>query len=416
MRILVYGINYAPELTGIGKYTAEMCAWLAARGHKVQVITALPYYPEWRIHPAYKGKKWYKENIDGVWVYRCPLYVPAAIDTKKRILHEFSFLASAFPLWCKTFFQKKFDIVFCIAPPFHLGFLPLLYARLKRSIMISHIQDLQIDAAKDLGMIRNQSFLNLLLGGEKFILQRTIVSTISLGMQQKIIRKDIPPARMMMLPNWVDEKVVKPLDKAASLRTAFNLSVTDKVILYAGNLGEKQGLESIVEVAREFSHRPEVQFVICGAGGGKGKLMKLVAQSGLDNIRFFPLQPQEKLPALLATADIHLVLQKKSASDLVMPSKLTGILSAGGCPIVTASPGTTLYEVVKEHQVGIIVEPESVSALKKGIEEALGADLEKYRKNARQYAVEYLSKEKIMARLETDLLRLVRDDESVALR
>jgi colanic acid biosynthesis glycosyl transferase WcaI len=408
MKIIIYGINYAPELTGIGKYTGEMASWLAKQGNEVTVVTAPPYYPEWAVHKSYRGKSWTKEYTDGVTVYRCPLYVPKNVTSLKRIIHEFSFVASIIPIWLLTFFQKKYDVVLCISPPFHLGLLPMLYAKLRGARFINHIQDLQVDAAKDLGMIKNESFLNLMFGIEKFIFDTgDFVSTISTGMQKKIRHKYIDEDKTFLFPNWVDENVIYPLPKEQSLRSEFGLSHDDKVILYSGNLGEKQGLEIIIEVASHFISRRDVHFIISGSGGGKDKLIKLAEDHGLDNIKFYPLQPYEKLSALLAMADIHLVLQKKSASDLVMPSKLTGILAAAGCALVTALPGTSLYHVIHRHQMGILVEPESVSALTRGIENALVMNLDTIRDNARQYAEKYLSKNGILAEFENRLRRMV---------
>lgn len=407
MRILIYGINYAPELTGIGKYTSEMAGWLAGKEHEVHVITAMPYYPEWNIHTDYIGKKRHTEIIDGVHVHRVPLYVPASVSSFKRIIHEFSFVTSSVPVWIKLLFQKKFDVVFTAAPPFHLGFLPLLYSGLRRSIMISHIQDLQVDAARDLGMIKNKFFLKVMFGLEKFLLKRsTKVSTISPGMKRKIEAKNIDPENIMMFPNWVDEDHIRPLMKQQSFRKEWGIGMDDKVVLYSGNLGEKQGLENIVEVAACYQHDKSVRFLICGSGGGKEKLMALANATGLDNIHFYPLQPYHKLSALLATADVHLVLQKKSAADLVMPSKLTGILAAGGCSVVTASKGTTLYEIIDRHQSGILVDPECITSLKEGIDRALYTDITGIQKNARRYAEQFLSKDKIMGKFEQELTML----------
>lgn len=407
MRILIYGINFAPELTGIGKYTGEMSAWLAQNGHTVDVITAIPYYPMWKAEKGYSNRWWRHEVIEGANVVRCPLYIPGKVTSMKRIVHEFSFVMTLFPVWLKTLFQKKYDRVICVAPPFHLGFLPLLYARIKGSKLVTHIQDLQVDAAKDLGMITNKRFLNLMFGAEKFILKRSAaVSTISPGMQRKIESKGIAAEKIIMFPNWVDEHTIKPLGKDQSLRHEFGLQQNDKVILYSGNLGEKQGLEIIIEVAKHFTSRPEVVFIISGSGGGKEKLENAVTEAGLGNVRFFPLQPYEKLSALLATADVHLVLQKKSATDLVMPSKLVSILAAGGCPIVTALPGSTLYDVVDQYQAGILIEPENAVALQDGIEKALASNLDVYKANARRYAEQFLSKENIMKQWEAALEKL----------
>ncbi|KGO87452.1 glycosyl transferase family 1 [Flavobacterium rivuli WB 3.3-2 = DSM 21788] len=405
MRILIFGINYSPELTGIGKYTGEMGSWFAQQGHNVHVVTAVPYYPEWEVHEKYKGKYWITEDIDGATVHRIPLYVPKNVTSAKRIIHEFSFVLGIVPVWFKLLFTKKFDVVFCAAPPFHLGILPLLYSKLKGVPMITHVQDLQVDAAKELGMIKNKTFLNLMFSIERFILKKSKkVSTISLGMQLKISGKGVNTNQQILFPNWVDENNIMPLPKEQSLRQQFGLKDSDKVILYSGNLGEKQGLEVIIDVALKYKDRSDVYFLIVGSGGGKEKLEQSAKDAGLTQVMFFPLQPYNKLSALLATADVHLVLQKKSAADLVMPSKLTGILAAGGFAIVTAEPGTSLYTVVNQYNMGLIIEPESTEALCNGIEYAINNDISTYKLNARKYAEAYLSKENILRDFEQQLV------------
>ncbi|GGC45290.1 colanic acid biosynthesis glycosyltransferase WcaI [Parapedobacter defluvii] len=407
MRILIFGINYSPELTGIGKYTGEMGAWFAARGHDVAVVTAKPYYPEWEIHQTYKGTGWLTEQIAGVTVYRVPLYVPKNVTAKKRILHEFSFLAAVLPKWFGLLLKKRYDIVINITPPFHLGFLAFSYAKLRGIKLITHIQDLQVDAAKELGMINNKKALDVLFKAEKYLLDKShAVSSISLGMKKKILAKGVPESKYIMFPNWVDEGVIKPLTKENSLRNEWGIPMEDKVVLYSGNLGEKQGLEVIIDAAEQFKDKSNVHFVICGSGGARDRLEEMADRAGLRQVRFYPLQPYEKLPALLATADIHLVLQKKSASDLVMPSKLTGILAAGGCAIVSAVQGTSLHDVMRTHQLGILIEPESAKALIAGLQQALHMDLTPFRERARRYAERFLSKEQLLKEFERHLVKL----------
>jgi colanic acid biosynthesis glycosyl transferase WcaI len=407
MKILICGINYAPELTGIGKYTGEMANWLAANGHTVEIITAMPYYPQWEISKNYKKKWWHKESIDGVKVYRCPLYVPKKISSAKRIIHEFSFVLSTLPIWIKKLFSKKYDVVVSVSPPFHLGALPLLYSKLRRTKMVTHIQDLQVDVAKELKMINNRRLLNAMFAVERFILkQSSAVSSISKGMLKRIREKGITPSSTIMFPNWVDANVIRPLKREHSLRASYGISQTDKVVLYSGNLGEKQGLENIIEAAKSFRNDSCVKFVIVGSGGGEMKLKEMVKEAALDNIKFFPLVSYERLPNLLAMADLHLVLQKRNASDLVMPSKLTSILASGGCPLVTAHADSTLYKVIKKHDMGLLVDPDDAVALTEGIKYALQNDLDGYRSNARYYAANYLSKDIILRNWETSLLQL----------
>lgn len=408
MRILIFGINYAPELTGIGKYTGEMGAWLAKSGHEVEVITALPYYPEWSVHRAYNRFRWVRENIEGATVNRVPLYVPRNVTALKRILHEFSFLAGSLPYWFRALLRKKTDVVISIAPAFHLGLMGVLYSRMTGVPLVYHVQDLQIDMARELGMIRNESFLKVLEKTEQYILRHaTLVSTISPGMLGKIIGKGVPAQKTLLFKNWTDTGHIRPLPVEASLRAEWGIGLHDKVVLYAGNLGEKQGLENILAVADRLRHRSDVWFVMVGSGGSKQKLMQLAADRNLRQVLFYPLQPAEKLPALLAAADLHLVIQKKEAADLVLPSKLTGILAAGGCAVVTALPGTSLYELMTDNALGLVVAPESVEALQAGIEQGLVGPLQHYRHNARRYAEQHLSKAAVLSAFETSVKKLV---------
>ncbi|GAB3512748.1 colanic acid biosynthesis fucosyltransferase WcaI [Spirosoma knui] len=407
MRILIYGINYSPELTGIGKYTGEMGAWLAQQQQHVDVITTMPYYPEWEIHTSYKGKWWHTETLEGVQVHRCPFYVPGKVTSSKRILHEFSFVLSSLFYWLPVFFGARYDVVICLSPPFHLGLLPVFYSKLRNVPLWCHIQDLQIDMAKELGMLKNKRFLNIMYKVEAFILKRcSVVSTISEGMVRKLSQKNVIQTECVLFPNWVDGDFIKPLPQQESLRAELGIRKSDQVVLYSGSLGEKQGLEIIIEAARSFISRPEIKFMIFGSGGGKPKLEALVREYGLTNVTFHPLQSYEKFSALLATANVHLVLQKKSASDLVLPSKLTGILAAGGCALVSAIPGTTLYDVIDRSKMGILIEPESVESLKRAIEDALSRDLSVYQRNSRNYAERYLDKETTLRKFMDNLCQL----------
>lgn len=406
MNLLIYGINYAPELTGIGKYTGEMGAWLQKNGNQVNVVTGFPYYPQWKVQKPYRGWFWKREKIAGVSVTRCPVYVPEQPSAIKRIIHEFSFLlTSSIALF--TFLFKPIDRMVCVVTPFHLGIPARLFAWIKGVPMIYHVQDLQVDAARDLKMIRQPWLLRAMEKAELWILKKTdVVSTISQGMIDKIKAKGISDEKIAMFPNWVDSQFIYPLDKKDSLRETFNYTSSDRIVMYSGNLGEKQGLDQIIEVARELSDQKDLYFLIVGEGGIKNKLIALAEKYKLTNVNFLPLQPYEQLAALLATADLHLVLQKKAAADLVMPSKLTTILAAGGCAVVTAEAGTTLYQVIQDNQLGIIAEPENVSALSDAIKNNINSNLKIYQQQARSYAQRMLDKDNILTSFTNTLSKM----------
>ncbi len=407
LKILIYGINYHPELTGTGKYTGEMCDWLAERGHSVEVITGQPYYPQWQIYEQYK-KRWYvKESLNGVTVHRSPLYVPKRVTGKARILHEISFNLTACIYWFSALF-RKYDVIIAISPPLQSGIYPALHKLIKRVPFIFHIQDLQVDAAKNLGLITSKPLLYALELFEKCILRMASrVSTISEGMKEKILSKNIDPKNVMMIPNWANIDGIKPLPKELSLKGELGFSEEDRIILYSGNIGEKQGLEMVIDVAEKLQNHPNIHFVFAGAGASRERLKNLAESKKLTNLRFLPLQPMEKFSAMLAMADIHLVIQKRAASDLVMPSKLVNILSAGGLAIVTAEKGTALYNEIANNNMGITIEPENADALQKAIEDAIFNDPAQLKQNARKYAEDNLDRDKILMELERTIYELI---------
>lgn len=409
MNILVYGIHYHPDLIGIPKYSGEMCEWLVANGHDVEVITGKPFYPEWKVADEYKKKWWYTEQLNGVKVHRCPLYVPQNPTAGKKIIHEGLFVLASLVFWLRSFFTR-YDVIITVCPPFHIGLLSSLVAKLRGIPHLFHVQDLQVDIANDLGMIKNKALLSLLFKLERVVMKNaTTVSTISDGMKAKIMSKGIEAEQMYFFPNWVDADFIYPLSKEESLKKEFGFSPEDKIVLYSGNLGEKQGLEYVVGAAEQLKKHKHIQFVIVGSGAGKDKIQELVAQKGLQsNVHFYPLQPYEKLPALLAMGDVHLVLQKKGASDLILPSKLTSILAAGGCPLVTAEEGTTLHKVVTENEIGFVTQPENTEAMTQMILHSVYANTSSIAANARKFSLHFLDKQNILKNLERQLCTMAK--------
>lgn len=409
MRILVYGINYYPELTGIGKYTTEMCEWLARQGYEVEVITSLPYYPEWEVHPEYKGKGFHTEIINAVKVHRGPFYVPRAVSGYTRLLHDFSFLLSSGWHWIRMLFKRKFDVVLCIYPPLPIGIFPLLYKWLKGTPYVFHIQDLQVDAARQLGIIRRKGLLKFLEGFERYFMRRAnMVTTISEGMRKKVLAKGIAEDKLRLFPNWVDTRALFPYDQEEkpALKEKYGYRAWDKVVLYSGNLGEKQGLDTLLHAAAIAQERKsELKFFIVGEGAVKKKLLELKAKLQLKNVRFAPLVAKKELPDLLNMADLHVILQKKGATDLVMPSKLSGILACGGVPLIAAEAHSSLRRLIEGYQMGISTDAENELSLLYCIEQYFQeGEKPDYAAHAADYARQHLCSQGVLANFEQDLV------------
>ena len=327
MKILLYGINFAPELTGIGKYTGELAAWLAARGHEVRVVTAPPYYPAWAVSPGYSGSAYRTEQWQGVRVVRCPLWVP------------------------------------------------------------------------------RQRIRNAVAAAERWLMRRfDVVSTISQRMHQRLLAKGVDAPKARLAVNWVDmaQFALPSPEGVAAYRAELNIPPGAVVALYSGNMGGKQGLEVLAQAAQLC---PEVQFVFCGAGAGRADLMQRC--QGFANVRFMDLQPAKRLPDLLAMADVHLLPQRADAADLVMPSKLTGMLASARAVVATAHAGTDLATVVQT--CGLVVPPEDPAALAQAVR-TLAADpalRERLGAAGYLYAQAHLDREAVLLRFDAEVVGLL---------
>jgi len=402
-RILLISHNFSPELVGMGKYNGEMINWLVERGHDCSVITTFPYYPFWKVQPPYNNL-WYKKEVSEhpvshakLTIVRCPIYIPKDPTGKQRTMQDFSFLVSKFFAVFKLIAtNQKYDLIITVAPPFHLAYLGLLIRKLTGGKLLYHVQDLQIEAARDLKLFSNKKVLSSLFKTEINILRSAdYVSSISKGMIKKIqakINRDVT-----FFPNWVDTDYFFPLPSKHLLKLKWGYKSTDIIYLYSGATGVKQGLEELLLTVEHLNNEDHIKFIICSSGPYKELLVEQANIKNLKNVAFFPVQPKETFNEFLNMADIHLVIQKANAGDLVMPSKLATILAVGGASIITASTGTSLYQMATEGDFGYIVEPGDQELITKQILDIkLDSVLEIKRKNARDYALKYLNVDKVM--------------------
>ena len=402
-RVLLISHNFSPELVGMGKYNGEMINWLVEQGHDCTVITTFPYYPFWKVQKPYRNL-WYKKettvnSVSGAKldVFRCPTYIPKDPTGKQRTLQDFSlWLSKFFTIFRLILTNQKFDLIITVAPPFHLAYLGLMLKKVTGGKLLYHVQDLQIEAARDLKLFSNKEILGNLFRVEHRILRLAdFVSSISDGMIKKIqakIRRDV-----IFFPNWVDTAYFYPLPNRNLLKLKWGYKETDIVYMYSGAIGVKQGLEDILISVEHLKDHENIKFIICSSGPYKDLLLQQSKLKELTNVTFLPVQPKEHFNEFLNMADIHLVIQKVSAEDLVMPSKLATILAVGGASIITASNGTSLYQMAEEGDFGYVVEPANDKSITDQILAiALNDQLEEKRVNARNYALKYLNVDKVM--------------------
>jgi colanic acid biosynthesis glycosyl transferase WcaI len=405
VRILIHGINFSPELSGIGKFTGELVEWLASRQHDIKVVTAPPYYPQWSVVSPYSAFR-YESELKGR-VIRCPLWVPLHPSSLKRIIHLASFAISSFPIML-TQARWRPDVVWVVEPALFCAPGALLAAKLSDASTWLHVQDFEVDAAFELGFLNSARLRKLAGWAESWLMQRfDRVSTISTNMLKRLEDKQINSGKGIFFPNWVDTDLIRPLDSPSSFRKALGISSEVTVALYSGNMGNKQGLEILVAAAKLHQDRKDLKFLFCGDGAGRDRLV--AEASELRNVGFLPLQPLERLNDLLNLADIHLLPQRADAADLVMPSKLTGMFASGRPVVATANHGTQLAKVVAGK--GIVVNADDGEAFANAI--GLLADDVSRRIEmgaaAREYAIANLGKDAILTKFENSLFELVNE-------
>jgi colanic acid biosynthesis glycosyl transferase WcaI len=396
-RLLVVALNYAPDLTGIGKYVSEMTEWLTTKKQlAVRVVTAPPYYPAWAVSPGYSAHRYSKERIAGVDIYRCPLWIPRHPRGATRLLHLLSFALSSLPVLMWQAVSWRPHVVFVVEPP--LGAVPgaWLAAKLCGAQAWLHVQDFEIDAAFELGLLRRGALQRAILAAERTLMRGfDRVSNISERMLTKLLEKGVDQRRVFLFPNWVDMSLIRPLQQTNTLRAELGISADARVLLYSGNMGEKQGLDLLIDVARAFKD-PAALFLLCGDGALRARLQ--AAAANLTNVRFMPLQPLSRLNELLNLAEVHLLPQRAAAEDLVMPSKLTAIMASGRPVVATARGGSEVARAAREG--GIVVPPGDAEAFARAIRRLLDDESLRLQLGAaaRAYALANWERETVLQR------------------
>jgi colanic acid biosynthesis glycosyl transferase WcaI len=281
-----------------------------------------------------------------------------------------------------------------------------LTARLSGAKSWFHVQDLEADAAFEMGILTSSHLRRFVLAAEQKCMQGfDRVSTISQKMGLRLAEKGVESSKYVLFPNWVDTGAIFPLQNPSPLRSELRIPPDAIVSLYSGTMAQKQGLDVLAEAVRKLGSRPELHFVCCGDGPAKPTLASLAEQ--MENVHILPLQPFERLNDLLNVADIHLLPQRADAADLVMPSKLTGMFASGRPVVASAARDTQLSEVVDGR--GIVVPPGDASAFAWAIDQLAShsALREKMGRSARAYAVSTLERNVVLRQFEQELIKLV---------
>ncbi|MBD1900967.1 glycosyltransferase family 4 protein [Trichocoleus sp. DQ-A3] len=391
MRILIYSYNYHPEPIGIAPLMTELAEGLVAQGHQVRVVTAMPNYPQRRIYEKYKGKLYLTELENGVAIQRNYVWIrpkPGLID---RILLDASFVLISLVHALKG---RRPDVILLTVPPLPVSVPAALLGWLHRCPVVLNLQDILPEAAVHTGLLTNKRMIAIFEKLENFAYRTaTKISVIADGFVDNLVGKGVPKSKIRLIPNWVDVNFIQPLPKENNYFRAVHQLDGKFVVLYSGNIGRTQPLKTLIDAATCLRHIPDIAVVIVGEDKALQDLELYCQKVDAPNVLLLPFQPREKLPELLAAADVGLVMQKENVISFNMPSKIQVLLASGRAILASVPASGTAAKAVQHSGGGVVVPPENPEALAAAI-----LDLyknpdkgERLGQQGRQYAIENYS-------------------------
>lgn len=354
MRTIVWGINYAPEFTGIAPHNVALCEFLVRRGDNVEMVTGFPYYPAWKKRTEDRGRIYRTDQINGVAVHRCWQFVPERVSSLKRILHEATFVLTS---TLRVLFLSRPDVYLIVSPPLLLGAAGWLVGKIKRVPFVFHVQDMQPDAALGLGMLKSNRIVRFLYAVESFAYRHAArVSGITHGMLRSFAAKGLSESKLVYFPNTIVLGKGESAPERGEFRRNFGFEPTDFLAIYAGNLGVKQGLDVLLETA-PLLNGERIRLIICGDGAQRDFLGERLRALNLANVSLLPLQVGRDYQALLVDADVCLITQQLGAGNSFFPSKLLGILARSKPVVTVAASESELASAVRSGGFGVNVTP-----------------------------------------------------------
>jgi colanic acid biosynthesis glycosyl transferase WcaI len=363
MRCLIIGVNYLPESTAIGPYTAGVAEYLNSRGHDVRVVTGFPMAPQWRIWDGYGGEYWRQETINGVNVLRVYLHIPRnPRSTIGRVLFDLSFCISSM---FGALTRGPTDLVFAVSPPLQTGITAWIVSVIRRAPLFFHIQDLVPDAAVATGMLGERSLATRLARRlERFVYRRAEgIGVISEEFRINLEKQGVPSSKIRLLPNCVSLRAMPYLPRDTSFRSAHGIADTDFLVMYSGTIALKQGLDVLVHAAARARKCPRLKFMIIGEGASLNDLQQAAAALNVANLVFLPMQPRDQLARQLSAADVLVVTQRRAVKDMVFPGKLLFYMAAGRPIVAAVDEESATGRFVLGQKVGYVSPPEDPNAL-----------------------------------------------------
>ena len=393
MRVIFLTITFDPEpgaLRGL-----PLAKWLAARGYDIKVLTAFPQYPEGRIYPGYRVRPWQREVMEGIPVLRVPIYPSHDTSAVRRMCTYLSFALASSTVGAAMIGPA--DVVYLYEPPPTNGLASLVLRLFRGTPVVHHIADMWPETVIESGMIRGtqtKKVANYILGKWcRFLYRQAQVMTVlSPGFKRLLMERGVPENKIEVIYNWTDEESFRPVERDPAFARELGLEGRFNIV-YAGNLGPLQGIDTVIRAAALLRDNPFIQIVLIGTGPKEEGLKHLAAELGVGNVRFLSRRQYWEMPKINALADVLLVhLRDIPFLHTTIPSKVQVSL-ASGRPILMGVRGDAA-DLVRGAGAGLICEPENPADMAKGMIEMSRMpkeQLEKMGAGGRAYYLSHLS-------------------------
>lgn len=361
LKILVLTQYYPPEVGAPQNRLHELALRLVKKDFEIEVLTAMPNYPEMKIHEGYKNKRYILENIEGIPVHRTSIFVSKRKNIIPRLMNYFSFVFSSF--WYGLIKLNKYDILLCESPPLFLGISAYLLSRFKKAKLIMNISDLWPESAEKLGLVKNKFLLKSAEKLELFLYRKSWIVTGQTNGIVENIKMRVPNVNAFWLPNGVDLDYYNPQNKDSQWRKLHGFDKTDFIALYAGILGHAQGLEVILNAANSLKDNTHIKWVLVGTGPEKEKLINYKAELKLENVFFFDAVSKNEMPAIIAASDVAVIpLKRLELFKGAIPSKIFESLAMKK-PILLGVEGEAKELFINKGKCGLAFIPEDAQSL-----------------------------------------------------
>ena len=405
-RILILSLVFRPDNVSTAQLMADLASDLQAKGHLVTVLTTIPHYnPDEEAIAGQPmrccwGRMLKRSSYRGVDVVH--VWMPKKGRSKwYRIATWINFhIISSFAGVCKV---PKPDVIFSPSPPLTIGISAWLLSIYYSVPFIYNVQEIYPDVAINLGAVRSKWLIKWLYQIEQFVYRKaSAVSVISERMQRRLLQKGVPKEKLWLIPNFVDVREFTPSTRDNNLRHRLNLQ--DKfVVVYAGNIGRPQHLETLVYAAAILKERKRIQFVIIGDGSERQSLERQVASLSIGNVYFLSYQPYSMMPLVYAAADVCYVPQAVGTSDDGIPSKVYRIMASGRPVLACTDAESDLAELIINAKAGVVVTTAHGGAIAEVIDQALNDEVAWARMglNGREHVLTNYDRKIVVANYET---------------